>query len=287
MKRSACARLTSLILGALLAALWLAAPVPARQDGETGSLEFIAVATPSGGRPTPALRLPFYLLRKSFADIQKEAEAEVPPPALDEFIDSLEASPELKAWMKTNKTAQLTGADFIRSLKVKDIFDVPEFLDAYLARNALDTAVGFPKPKHRESDKEKNPEKYAQQKKSYLDKVRRYLETYAHTKDGIDQHLIEINPAQRWAQKETSRQQDVRFRSLELAQTRYLVAKTETDLAGRAGFVRVPPGQYWLSSLDGETVAGDVRLRWDTPVEIGAGAAARLELNNLNAFRKK
>ena len=278
-------RIAGAAVVALLAALWLASPVPAAQ-GDTGSLEFVALATPSGGRPTPALRLPFYLLRKSFADIQKEAEAEVPPPALDEFVDALEISAELKAWMKKNKTAQLTGADFVRSVKVKDIFDVPEFLDAYLARNALDTAVGFPKPKHRESDKEKNPEKYVQQKKDYLDKVRRYLETYAHTKDGIDQHLIEINPSQKWAQKEISRQRDVHFRALELAQTTYLVGKTETDLEGRAGLVRVPPGQYWLSSLDGETVAGDSRLRWDTPVQVVPGPN-RLELTYLNAVRKK
>ncbi len=273
-------------LAGLVLLVGAAAPGGPAQEGG-GTIEFVAVATPSGGRPTPALRLPFFLLRKSFSEIQKEAEAEVPPPVLDEFVDALEVSTELKAWMKKNKTAQLTGQDFIRAVKVKDIFEVPEFLEAYLARNALDTVVGFPKPKHKESDREKNPQKYEQQKKEYHDKVRKYLETYAHSKEGLDIHLMEVNPSQRWAQQEATRQRDVRYRALELAHTRYLVARTETDLAGRAGFVRVPPGQYWLSSLEGETVAGDARLRWDTAVEVSAVVPLRLELNNLNALRKK
>jgi len=72
---------------------------------------------------------------------------------------------------------------------------------------------------------------------------------------------------------------------MEMAERRYHVAKTETDLEGRGGFVNVAPGNYWLTSLDGEGRVGDIRLRWDVPVSVGAGRPTSIELNNLNGTR--
>ena len=70
-----------------------------------------------------------------------------PKPDMDGFIDKLEVSPELKAWMKKNHWVQLSGEDFIHKLKPQDVMDVPEFYDAYINRNSGDETVNFPKPK--------------------------------------------------------------------------------------------------------------------------------------------
>jgi hypothetical protein len=45
----------------------------------------------------------------------------------------------------------------------------------------------------------------------------------------------------------------------------------------------LPPGSYWVSSLNLDADAGDTRVRWDVPVAIQPGQTTRVELNNLNA----
>lgn len=282
MKRHPCA-------GAAVAVLILALfALPAfPQNALPGSVEFSVVAQPTGGRPEPALRVPVLLLSKSFAEIQKEAEGSLAPPDLDQFIDSLEVSPELRTWMKRTRTVKLTGADFMRQVKNDDIFEVPEFLNAYLARNAVDVAVGFPKPKHRESDRVKDPAKYEKQKQEYMDGIRKFMQSYPHSRDGLDLHLVHLDSGQRWARKQQEREEEGRRRALEWAHTRYLVARVETGMDGRAGFVNLPAGQYWLSTADRELAAGDVRLRWDLAVTVESGRATRLELSNYNALPRE
>ena len=61
--------------------------------------------------------------------------------------------------------------------------------------------------------------------------------------------------------------------------------------AGDLGVVVLVHGEHVgytveFVTLDGETVAGDSRLRWDTLVQVVPGPN-RLELTNLNAVRKK
>jgi len=274
------------IVWQVVLALAVSAPTLSGQAApQSGSVEFVARATPTGGRPEPVLRFPLYLLRKSFAEIQKEAETSEPQPDLDRFVDTLEVSKELKAWMKRTRTVQLTGSEFMRRVTVNDIFDVPEFFEAYMTRNAGDVTVGFPKPKYRERDRESNPQKYERQRQEYHEQIRKFIETYPHSREGMDLHLVQLDPGQRWAQQQAERQRRVRNRWLALAQTRYLVARTETDLEGRGAFAGIPPGEYWLSTLEGEATAGDVRLRWDFPVAVRAGRATWLELSNINAVQ--
>jgi hypothetical protein len=69
----------------------------------------------------------------------------------------------------------------------------------------------------------------------------------------------------------------------EFAQTKYLAAKADTDLDGRASVSGLAPGDYWVSTLNLDANAGDARLRWDVPVSIHAGQTTRIELTNLNA----
>src|SRR5215470_10927505 len=69
---------------------------------QNGSIEFVARAAPSGGLEEPVRGFPFFLLSKSFEQISHEVESTHPEADMDAFIDKLDASKELKAWMKKN-----------------------------------------------------------------------------------------------------------------------------------------------------------------------------------------
>ncbi len=270
-------------LALMAAVLFVGISAAAQQVHGSGSIEFSARITPAGGRPEPVLRLPFYLLRKSFAAIGKAAEENVPKPSLEKFLDSLDFSTELKAWMKAKRTAQLSGADFMRQMSLQDTLQVPEFYEAYLTHNAGDTSVGFPKPRHKDRDRTENPARFEQLMKEYHLQVKKFLEANPFTRDGMDIHLTAIDPSQRWARQDAERARRVRNLTFELAETRYQVARLESNLEGRGTFTGIPGGDYWLSTLETPAHAGDVRLRWDVPVSVRPGRATRIELSNVNA----
>ena len=161
----------------------IAAPLAAQSPG---TIEFTAQVTPSGGRPEPVRQMTFYALRTNLADIRLEALRTHPAPDLDSFVDGLSCSAELKMWMKTNRRVQLAGPEFTRNLKPGDIVEVPEFFDAYMARNAGFEGVGFPKPKFRKKDRAANPEKYKQQKEEYREALRKFVAASPNTVQGID-----------------------------------------------------------------------------------------------------
>jgi hypothetical protein len=284
MKSSATAVLASAVL--LSSATVLAgAAQDAKAPPPTGTIEFTARVQPTGGRPEPARLLAFSLLRKSFADIQAEAEKGAARPDLEKFIEGLNVSAELKGWMKRTRIVHLSGSEFMRAVKVDDILTVPEFFESYISRNAGDTTVGFPASRAKDTDRTKNPQKYEQDQKQYREAIRNFIAKNPHTRDGLEVPLVDINPGQRWQQQEMERKKRVRLVALELAETQYFVARAETDMEGRATFAKVPEGDYWLSSLEGEGVAGDARLRWDFPVPVRAGRITRVTLSNVNAVR--
>jgi hypothetical protein len=265
-----------------IAGLTLAAGLRA-QAPASGSVEFQARIQPTGGRLEPVRSLPFYLLRKSVADIRKEVEQSEPPTDLDGFIDSLNASPELKAWMRENHTVALAGTDFIKKLTPENVTGIPEFLDAFMVHNGASLNAGVPAPKFKESDRLSNPEKYQREHDQYLQSIQRYMLAHPESTEGIDSKLGDVNPTQRWAQRQFEQQRTLERRSQMLAQTTYLVAQTESDLDGRGILRGLAPGMYWLTTLGTPALAGDVRLQWDVPVRVAPGQTAHIELSNLNA----
>jgi hypothetical protein len=270
----------ALVLGLLVIAL------PGRSAAQsTGGIEFTAQVAPTDGRPEPVRQLTFCLLRKSLDDVRQEVLQFEPPPEFDKFVDGLTVSPKLKAWMKKNHTAQLVGLDFAKNLKGDDIMDVPEFFDAYMSRNAGFKGVGFPEPKFKEKDRTANPEKYDQQKEEYREAIRKFILASPESVRGIEGDLNGINPSAKWEQAMNSQRQRLEKRAVELAQTRYMVAQTDTNLEGRGSFGGLRPGGYWIGMLDVQAVSGDVRLRWDFPVTVRPGETTRVALTNLNAAK--
>lgn len=260
-----------------------ATPAAAQASAATGAVEFQARVAPTGGQPEPAREMTFYLLRKDLADIRKEADQAEPPQDMDHFIDSLQASPELKAWMKKNRVVDFSGADFTKILKADDVLIVPEFLEAYKNLNGAILKVTLPTSQVKESDRLKNPDKYQREVDSYQKALRQYVKGHPESVDGIDAELGDVNPSTRWAQVQVDQKRRTAQLVARLAQTQYLAANTTSDLDGRGRLSGIPPGTYWITTLDVPALAGDVHLEWDLPVTVRAGQTTNIELSNLNA----
>jgi hypothetical protein len=276
---------TSIHAAALLFAS-LCFVLPARLAAQSlGSVEFEARVAPSGGQAEPVRQLSFYLLRKSFEDIRAEALQSAPAPDLNQFIDGLEFTPELKAWMKKHHTAQLSGEEFTKSLTADDIVDTSELFKAYMSHNEAYRGLGFPEPKFRDKDRKKNPEKYQAQKVQYDAAIRKFIAASPDTVKGMDLELVNLNPSAKWIALENKHAKMVDANAMQLAQERYVAARTETDLEGRGSFSNIAPGNYWIGMFGAEAISGDVRQHWDLRVTVREGETARVELSNFNAVR--
>ena len=248
-----------------------------------GSVEFSVHATPSAGLEEPVRGFPFFLLTKSFQDITKEVEAGYPEPDMNAFIDQLEVSKELKAWMKKNHWVQLSGEDFIKKLKPESVMGIPEFYDAYVTRMSGDGTVAFPKPRYKPADKLKDPAKYEKLKEEYTEAVRHFVEQSPETIDGIDLELDKIDPSLKWNALGAKRGPEIQRRVMQLAQSRYMVARTQTNLDGEGFLSRIPPGNYWLTTLGVAADVGDARPRWDISLPVRPGEQTRVALSDANA----
>lgn len=255
----------------------------ARAQNSAGTLEITARVTPTAARPEPVREFTFYILTRSYAEIAKEVEGKDVIPPRDEFIDGLKVSKELKAWLKAHEILDLTMPDLDKLLKPDDIINVPEFLLAYQHSNSGGVTNGIPKPKYKEADKTDHPEKYEKDKQAYYTALKKFIEAYPATVSGVELELDAVNPQTKWALIVSNQKKRVQKLAPEVAQTKYLAAKVDTDLEGHAVLRGLPPGSYWISSLSFEADAGDARVRWDVPVTIQAGQLLHVDLTNLNA----
>lgn len=268
----------------LSASMVLGAQYCSAQAGATGSIEFAAHVSPSEGQPEPVRGMTFYLLSKSLSDIRREVENTHGLIDLDHFIAQLDASAELKEWMKSHRRVDFAGSDFIKELTPDDIVRVPEFLGAYTTQNGAALHAVIPEPKYKKGEEQKNPEKYAHDREQYRQALRHYIQSNLDTLEGLDAELRDLNPHPRWNHLQGQQQRNLEQRVMQLAQTHYLVATTVTNLSGSAAFANLTPGQYWISNLDTPALTGDLRLHWDVGVTLSPAKPARIELSNLNAL---
>lgn len=248
-----------------------------------GSLEFVAHITPTAARPEPVRQFTFYVLTKSYRDIVNEAEAKDPAPARDAFIDKLDVSPELRAWLKSHDSLDLASPDIDRLVSPDDIIKIPEFLKAYQRSNTGSGVTGMPRPKYTEDMRKQHPEKYEKLKQDYLTALTKFVRTHPESVSGIELELDEVSPQRKWNALQTEHRKRVERTAPDLAQIQFLAAKADTDLEGHAAVSGLTPGDYWISSLNVEAEAGDMRVHWDVPVRIEAGQTTHVELSNLNS----
>ena len=114
--------------------------------------------------------------------------------------------------------------------------EVPEFFKAYLDRNSGDQN-DFPEAKVQSRWTKKDPAKYDKLRAEYQEAVHHYIEQNPDSIDGIDLSLRTSIPAAKWNQREAKRGPEIHRIALDLAQSKYLVARTETDLQGE-GFLK-------------------------------------------------
>ena len=272
----------AVLLGSLFGSL-ISASSFAQTVAGTGGLQLTAKITPTAARPEPVRQFTFYILSKSYADVAQEVEADDVIPSRDKFIDDLKVSPELKEWLKAHEILDLTMPGLDKALTADDVLHVPEFLLAYQRSNSGGVTNGIPKPKYKDADKTDHPEKYEKQKEEYYSALRKFIRLHPETMSGMELEMDAVNPQRKWAKIASDHKKRVQHLAPDVAQTKYLVAKADTDLDGRAGVSGLPPGSYWVSSLNLDANAGDTRVRWDVPVAIQPGQTTRVELNNLNA----
>jgi hypothetical protein len=258
----------------------------ATSSQQVGTLNASVRVAASAGEPEPGRGLTLYLLRKSFEDICKQADAAEAPLDMDAFIDKLEVSPELKTWMKKHKMVELSGPTFPKALTADDIFNVKEFSEAFGSRTSGDVSVQMPTAKYLKVNRQKQPEKYQQLLDEYHRQLRLVIQLHPELLDTLYIALDQDNldPGPRWAKMEMERTARVHRRGLALAQSEFLVATATTDLDGRCTFGTVPAGSYWVSTLDVEALAGDAHLRWDVPTRVPAGQSATVQLSSVNGI---
>jgi hypothetical protein len=264
-----------------LCVLCLASGSPAQTT--TGTLEFMARITPTAARPEPVRQFTFYILTKSYAEIVKEVEKKDMLPPREEFIDSLKLSPELRAWLKSHDIFDLTLPDVDKAMTPDDIIHVPEFLLAYQRSNSGGVTSGIPKPKYADADKTGNPERYEKQVNEYLTALKKFIQARPETVAGVELELDGVSPQRKWAAIQNEHRKRVQRAAPDIAQTKFLAATADTDLEGRSSVSGLAPGNYWITSLNLDAAAGDMRLRWDVPVAIQPGKTTRVELMNLNS----
>jgi len=255
----------------------------ARAQTSAGMLDITARITPTAARSEPVRQFTLYILTKSYADIAKEVEGGDGVPGRDEFIESLKVSKELKEWLKSHETLDLTIPELDKMLKADDIIHTPEFLAAYQRSNGGGVTNGLPRPKYKDADKTDHPEKYEKEQQDYFLALKKFIEKNPGTISGVEMELDGVNPQRKWALLQSNHKKRIQKLAPEVAQTKYLAAKVDTDLDGHASIRNMAPGKYWISSLSFDANAGDARVRWDVPITIEAGQTFRIELTNLNS----
>jgi hypothetical protein len=255
----------------------------AQTANTNGTLEITARITPTSARPEPVRQFTFYLLTKSYGEIAKEIDETDKLPTREQFIDDLKVSKELKEWLKAHDILDLTMPGMDKAVTPEDIIHTPEFLLAYQRSNSGGVTTGIPRPKYTEAEKTEKPERYEKQKQEYLASLRKFVTAHPETVSGIELELDGVNPQKKWVKIQSEHAKRVLRLAPDVAQTKYLAAKADTDLDGRAVFSGLVPGNYWISTLNLDAAAGDTRLRWDAEVTIRPGHATRIELTNLNA----
>jgi len=250
----------------------------------TGTLDITVHITPTGARPEPVRQFTLYILTKSYTDIVKEIEGGDVLPTREEFIDKLKCTPQLRKWLKAHDEMDLTMPDFDKLVTPIEIMEVPEFLAAYQRSNSGGVTNGMPIPKFRETDREANPEKYEKQRQEYIKALKKFVETHPATVSGMELELAGVNPKMQWDRIQADHKKRVTQLAPDTAQTKYLLAKADTDMDGHVTFSALAPGTYWVSTLNMDAASGDRRLNWDVPAMVQAAQTTRIDLTNVNGI---
>src|SRR5260370_33229220 len=146
-----------------------------------------------------------------------------------------------------------------KAVTAGDIIHTPEFLLAYQRSNSGGVTTGIPRPKYSEAEKTEKPERYEKRNQEYPASLRKFITAHPETVSGIELELDGVNPEKKWVKIQSDHTKRVLRLAPDVAQTKYLAAKADTDLDGRAAFSGLAPGNYWISTLNLDAPAGRQR----------------------------
>jgi hypothetical protein len=112
--------------------------------------------------------------------------------------------------------------------------------------------------------------------------MKKFIQSHPSTITGMELELGAVSPKVAWDKMQVDHRRKVAQLAPDTAQSKYLAAKAETDLDGRATLRGIPPGTYWLSTVGVDAASGDRHIHWDVPTTIRAGQPSRLTLSNIN-----
>jgi hypothetical protein len=98
----------------------------------------------------------------------------------------------------------------------------------------------------------------------------------------MELELAGVNPKYQWDKIHADHKKRLLQLAPDTAQTKYLVAKADTDMDGRVIYSGLAPGTYWISTLNMDAASGDRRLNWDVAAKVQAGQITRIDLTNVN-----
>jgi len=254
----------------------------ASAQGATGAIEINARITATGARPEPVREFQFYVLTKSYAEIMNEVDTQDVVVTREQFISKMKVTPELSDWLKAHDIMDLTSPEVDKMITVDDIVGVPEFFAAYQRSNSGGVTVGLPVPKFKEAEKAANPARYEKLKAEYIAATRKFILVHPGTVGGIELELGAVSPKYQWDKLHADHRNKVAQLAPDVAQSKYLAAKLDTDLDGHAVASGLPAGEYWISTLGMATASGDRRLAWDVEAKVAAGQTTSVTLSNIN-----
>ena len=256
-----------------------------QQNDSVGTVVFRAGVVLGTGDVKPVPRQDFFLLSKSLSAIERETLEKYPLPTFGSYVDTLQISPELKAWMNRYEGSELLEAIKLH-LTYEDTRKVPEFKKALELALLGYQATGKIPPSPSEKDRLRSDAKHIKKVRAFEDAVRHELESDSSLRGQVWAWLAQANPflpSASWNGFLAEAIEDRRARARHQT-PQYVVATTKTNLLGEGRFEQIKPGTYWLSNLHYAPVAL-ARVLWDVRVELKTGEIKELELSNDNALR--
>src|SRR5437899_10713489 len=150
--------------------------------------------------------------------------------------------------MKQRSVIDLTAPDVDKLITPDDVMNIPEFFAGYERSNSGGVTNGLPMPKYKEADAEANPAKYFKLKQEYMSATKKFVESHPSTISGMETELGAVNPKYKWDKAFEEHNQKVAQLAADLAQTKCLAAKGDTDLEGHLIIRGLPSGDHGRSS---------------------------------------
>jgi len=122
------------------------------------------------------------------------------------------------------------------------------------ASNSGGVSSGIPKPKYADADKTEILRSTKKQVNEYLAALKKFIQAHPETVSGVELELEGVNPQRKWAAIQNERRKRVQRAAPDIAQTKFLAARADTDWTGEV-----------RSQASRRAITGSARSTWMPP----------------------